>query len=68
MKPPKDLEEAREVGLEVDSEEEEMEEEGRADVTTAMNKVTWPETSLTQDDHGALTAEIMGMQLKTAQN
>jgi hypothetical protein len=28
MKPPKDLEEAREVGVEVDSEEEEMGEEG----------------------------------------
>jgi hypothetical protein len=68
MKPPKDLEEAREVGLEVDSEEGEMEAEGRADATTAMNKVIWPETSLTQDDHGARTAGIMGTQLKTVQN
>jgi hypothetical protein len=43
-----------------------MEVEGQSNVTILMNKVTCPETSLTQDGHGALTARIMGMQLNTA--
>jgi hypothetical protein len=55
------------VGLEVDLEEE-IEVEGRADDTTTMRKVTWPNTALIQDDHDALIIGIMGMQLKTAQN
>jgi hypothetical protein len=42
MKPPKDLAKAREVGLEVDSEEEELEGESQAYFINAMNKVTWP--------------------------
>ena len=45
-----------------------MEIEGRADVTTTTDKVTWPKTSLTQDDHGSLTAGIMGTQLKIVHN
>ena len=53
--------------MEVDSKEEEMEEEGQAYVTIVTNKVTWQETSLTQDDHGSLTAGKMATQLKTAQ-
>jgi hypothetical protein len=61
------MEEAREVGPEVDSEEEEMEEEGRVDVTTTMKKVIWPETTLAQGGHGALTTRKMGTQLKIAQ-
>ena len=68
MKPRKELEEAREVGLEVDLEEGEIEEEGQDDVKTTTNKVIFPKTSLTWDDHGALIASIMGTQLKTAQN
>jgi hypothetical protein len=68
MKPPKDLEEAGEVGVEVDSEEEEMGEEGQEYVTTVMNKVTWLEASLTQDLHGALSAELTSMQPKTTDN
>jgi hypothetical protein len=47
MKSPKDLEEAREVGLEVDLEEGEIEEEGQDDVKTTTNKVIFPKTSLT---------------------
>jgi hypothetical protein len=53
------------VGLEEDSEEEEMEVEGQEDVTNEMNKVTWPETTLIQDNHGSLTAGKMATQLKT---
>jgi hypothetical protein len=68
MKPPKELEEVREVGLKVDSKEGEMEAEGRANITTAKNKVTYRETSLTQYSHGSLTKGIMGMQLKTARS
>jgi hypothetical protein len=45
-----------------------MGEEGQANVTIAMNKVTWLEISLTQDDHGDLIAKLTGMQPKTTQN
>jgi len=68
MKSPKDLEEAREVGLEVDLEEEEMEAEGRGYVTNSMKRVIFPETDLTQDDHGDRTMGTMAMQLKTSWN
>jgi hypothetical protein len=60
MKPPKDLKEAREMGLEVDLEEGEMEAESRDDATTSKNKVIWPNTGLTQDNHGAHTVGIIG--------
>jgi hypothetical protein len=42
--------------VEVDSKEEEMGEEGQEYESTMMNKVIWPETSLTQYGHGALIA------------
>jgi hypothetical protein len=65
---PQDLEEAGEVGMKVDSEEGEMEVYGLSDATNAKNKVIWPDTTLTRDDHGYLTAGIMGTQLNTTQN
>jgi hypothetical protein len=45
-----------------------MEAEGQEDAITIMNKFICPDTSLTQDDHGARTAKIMGTQLKIVQN
>ena len=68
MKPPKDLEEAREVGLEADSEEGDIEVDSQAYVKNSIKKVIWPETSLTQDDHDVLTAGTMAMQQNTAWN
>jgi hypothetical protein len=68
MKTLKDREEVEEVEPEETSEEKELGEEGQADVTTVMRKVTWLETVLIQGDHGALTTEPMGTQLKTTQN
>jgi hypothetical protein len=68
MKTLRDREQVEEVESEETSEEEEMGEEGQADVITMMRKVTWIETSLIQGNHGALTTEPMGIQLKTAQN
>jgi hypothetical protein len=68
MKPPKDLEEAREVGLEVGLEEVKMEVEVQDNATTTKKKFIWTDTALTQDDHGACIAGIMGTQLKTIHN
>ena len=68
MKPRRDWEEVEEVELEETWEEEELSEEDQADVITVMRKAIWLETILIQGDHGALTAEPMGTQLKTIQN
>ena len=68
MKTLRDREEVKEVELEDILEEEELREEGEADIITVMRKATWLETVLIQGDHGALIAEPMGTQLKTAQN
>jgi hypothetical protein len=68
MRTLRDQDEVEEVELEETSEEEELEEEDRADATTVMNRVTWLEIVLIQGDHGALTAEPMDMQPKTAQS
>jgi hypothetical protein len=59
--------EVEEVGVEVDLEEGGMEEEDQVDATIVMNKETWLETFLTQDDHGVHTTELMFMQPKIAQ-
>jgi hypothetical protein len=45
-----------------------MEAEVQNDSTTEMNKVIWPNISLTQYDPCARTAGIMGTQLKTIHN
>jgi hypothetical protein len=45
-----------------------MEVEVRFNATATTNKFIWPETTLTQYDHGARTVGIMGTQLKTFQN
>jgi hypothetical protein len=42
-------------------------EEDQVDATTVMSKATWLDIVLTRGGHGALTAEPMGTQLKTAQ-
>lgn len=68
MKTLRDREEVEEVESEETLKEEELGEEGQAKVITVTSKVTWLETVLIQGDHGALTAEPMGTQLKTVQN
>jgi hypothetical protein len=68
MKTLRDQEEVEEVEREEISEEEELGEEGQADVITVMRKVTWLEIVLIQDDHGALTAKPMGTQMNTTHN
>jgi hypothetical protein len=68
MKPLRDWEEVEEVELEETLEEEELGEEDQVDSTTVMSKATWPKIFLTQGDHGALTTEPMGTQLKTTRN
>jgi hypothetical protein len=68
MQPLRDREEVEEVELEETLEEEELGEEDQVDATIMMRKATWMEIFLTQGGHGALTAEPMGMQLKTAQS
>ena len=50
------------------SKEEELGEEDQEDVTTMMIKATWLDIFLIQDGHSALIVELMGTQLKTAQN
>jgi hypothetical protein len=68
MKTHRDQEEVEEVELEETSEEGELGEEDQADVTTVMNRVTWLEISLIQDDHGALIVDPTDTQPKTAQS
>jgi hypothetical protein len=68
MKPLRDREEVEDMELEKTSEEEEMREEDQVYPTTTMRKETWLDIVLTQGDHGALTTEPMGTQLKTSQN
>ena len=68
MKTLRDWEEVKEVEPEENLEEEELGEEGQVDVITVMRKAIWLETILIRGDHGALTTEPMGTQLKTSQN
>ena len=68
MKTLRDQEEVEEVEPEETLEEEELGEEGQANVITIMRKVTWLETILIQGNHGALIAELMGTQPNTADN
>jgi hypothetical protein len=65
---PQGPEEVEEVELEETSEEEELGEEDQVDATNVMRKVTWLGIFLIRGNHGALTAEPMGMQLKTSQS
>ena len=68
MKTRRDQEEVEEVELEETWEEEEPGEEDQVYATTMMRKATLLEIFLTQGDHGFLTLEPMGMQLKIAQS
>jgi hypothetical protein len=66
MKPLKDQEEVEKLDLEETSEGEEPGEEDQVDATIVMRKVTCLGIILIRGGHGALIAEPMGTQLKTA--
>jgi hypothetical protein len=68
MKPLRDWEELRRWSQRRPSEEEELREEDQEDVTTVMRKDIWLEIVLIRGGHGALTAEPMGMLVKTSKN
>ena len=68
MKPLRDREEVEEVEPKETLEEEEPGEEDQVVSTTVTSKATWLDIVFIWGGHGALTAEPMGMQLKTSQN
>jgi hypothetical protein len=66
MKPLRDREEVKEVDSEETSQEEEPGGEDQENTTTVMSKAIWLDNVLIRGNHGALTAELMGTQLKTS--